>query len=93
MLQSFEEYDDPNAKDCTGRIGSFGGFFIDTDNKLKDVYESDKFKVWCDKHGRKINELPLEFVIGYVDKFSDMPISYKSKTLDKLNFMVPSSIG
>ena len=93
VLQSFEENDDPNAKDCTGRIGSFGGFFIDTDNKLKDVYESDKFKVWCNKHGRKIKELPLEFVIGHVKKFSDEPTSYKDKILDKLNFMVPSSIG
>ena len=94
VLQSFEENDDPTAEDCTGRIGSFGGFFIDTDKKLKDVYTSDKFKDWCTGHGKNVTELPLEFVIGYVEQFSDEPTSYKNKTLDKLNFkMVPSSIG
>ena len=93
VLQSFEENDDPNEKDCTGRIGSFGGFFIDTDNKLKDVYLSDKFNIWCNSHGMTVNELPLEFVIGHVKNFSDKPKSYKDKILDKLNFKVPSSIG
>ena len=94
VLQSFEENDDPNQKDCTGRIGSFGGFFIDTDKKLKDIYESKKFKDWCIRHGKQVNEWPLEFVIGHVEQFSDKPITFKNKILDKLNFeMVPSSIG
>lgn len=93
VLQSFEENDDPNAKDCTGRIGSFGGFFIDTNNRLKDVYQSDKFKDWCTSHGKEAKQLPLEFVIGYVESFSDWPMNYKSKTLDRFDFKVPSSIG
>lgn len=94
VLQSFEEHDDPNADDCTGRAGSFGGFFIDTNDKLKEVYQSNKFVDWCRSHGKEVTEMPLEFVIGYVDQFSDEPNSYKSKTLAKLDFeTVPSSIG
>ena len=86
VLQSFEENDDPNAKDCTGRQGSFGGFFIDTNNKLKELYQTDKFISWCKGHGKRPNELPLEFVIGNVEQFSDEPENYKHKTLAKLNF-------
>jgi|TARA_R110000822_G_scaffold119224_3_gene252139 hypothetical protein len=94
VLQSFEENDNPNAKDCTGRAGSFGGFFIDTNNKLKEVYQSNKFIEWCKRHGKEVNQMPLEFVIGCVNEFSDAPDSYKSKTLAKLDFeTVPSSIG
>jgi len=94
VLQSFEENDDPNAKDCTGRAGSFGGFFIDTNNKLKEVYQSNKFIEWGKRHGKEVNQMPVEFVIGCVDEFSDTPDSYKSKTLAKLDFeTVPSSIG
>ena len=93
VLQAFEENDDPNANDCTGRLGSFGGFFIDTNNKLKELYSSDKFIDWCRQHGKLPHELPLEFVIGKVQQFSDEPGEYKNKTLVKLNFEVPSSIG
>ena len=93
VLQAFEEDDDPNAKDCTGRLGSFGGFFIDINNKLKELYESDKFIGWCKQHGKLPRELPLEFVIGEVKNFSDEPTVYKHKTLATLNFEVPSSIG
>ena len=86
VLQSFEENDDPNAKDCTGRKGSFGGFFIDTNNKLKELYQTKKFHSWCKTHGRLPGELPLEFVIGNVEHFSDEPKNYNNKILDKLNF-------
>ena len=86
VLQAFEENDDPNAKDCTGRLGSFGGFFIDTNNNLKKLYKSDKFRNWCNRHGRQLDKLPLEFVIGYVEQFSDTPESYQSKQLAKLTF-------
>jgi len=88
VLQAFQENDDPNAKDCTGRLGSFGGFFIDTNKKLKELYQSDKFINWCGQHGKLPHELPLEFVIGYVQQFSDEPGAYKNKTLEKLNFEV-----
>lgn len=86
VLQAFEENDNPNAKDCTGRLGSFGGFFIDTNNNLKKLYQSDKFRNWCNRHGRQLDKLPLEFVIGYVEQFSDTPESYQSKQLAKLTF-------
>ncbi len=94
VLQAYEENDDPNAKDCTGRAGSFGGFFIDTNKKLKNFYQSNKFDDWCKGHGKDTKEWPLEFVIGNVEQFSDKPEQYKNKTLAKLNFVtVPSSIG
>ena len=94
VLQAYEENDDPNAKDCTGRIGSFGGFFIDTNKKLKNFYQSNKFNDWCKSHGKEPEQWPLEFVIGNVEQFSDEPEQYKNKTLAKLNFdTVPSSIG
>jgi hypothetical protein len=86
VLQAYEENDDPNAKDCTGRLGSFGGFFIDTNRKLKDFYQSNKFNDWCKSHGRDTKEWPLEFVIGNVEHFSDSPKQYRTKTLAKLNF-------
>ena len=62
-------------------------------SKLKELYESDKFIGWCKQHGKLPRELPLEFVIGEVKNFSDEPTVYKHKTLAKLNFEVPSSIG
>lgn len=88
VLQAFEENDDPNQKDCTGRLGSFGGFFIDTDNKLKELYSSDQFTNWCRQHGRLPRELPLEFVIGNVQQFSDEPNKFKHKTLENFDFEV-----
>ena len=64
-----------------------------TDKKTRQV-KSKKFKDWCIRHGKQVNEWPLEFVIGHVEQFSDKPITFKNKILDKLNFeMVPSSIG
>jgi hypothetical protein len=89
VLQAFVEDDDPNARDCTGRLGSFGGFFIDTNKKLKELYESDRFTKWCRRHGKQPREFPLEFVIGKVQQFSDEPGEYKNKILAGLNFEVP----
>ena len=94
VLQSYEENDDPNASDCTGRDGSFGGFFIDTDQKLKTLYQSESFIQWANSHGKKVSDLPLEFVIGYADDFSDDPATYQTKVLEDMEFnVVPSSIG
>jgi len=94
VLQSFQENDDPTAVDCTGRLGSFGGFFIDVNKNLKQVYQSESFVSWCSKHGKAVRDMPLEFVIGKVDKFSDEPDNYVNKDLLKLTFdPVPSSIG
>jgi hypothetical protein len=66
VLQSFYENDDPNAHDCTGRMGSYGGFEIEIDNTRKKIYRSDQFTQWAALHGRDIQSMPLEFPIGYV---------------------------
>jgi len=63
-LQSFLEHDDPRCKDCTGRSGSYGNFYIDlTDNRSK-LYNSLKFKSWLSKYN--IENPPLEFPIGSI---------------------------
>jgi hypothetical protein len=72
VLQSFLEDDDLNAKDCTGRLGSFGGFFIDLNDNRKKIYQSKQFKNWIDKHQRDFTSLPLEFPIGYVKNYQDV---------------------
>lgn len=66
VLQSFMEDDDPCAKDCTGRLGSFGGFVIETDDNRLKIYKSDKFTDWYKRHGLTVDDLPLEFPIGYI---------------------------
>ena len=66
VLQSFYDNDDPNAEDCTGRLGSFGGFEIELDSTKKQIYLSDQFTRWAASHGRTVESLPLEFPIGYI---------------------------
>lgn len=66
VLQSFYENDDPNAHDCTGRLGSYGGFEIELDQNKKQIYQSDQFIQWAASHGRTVESLPLEFPIGYI---------------------------
>jgi hypothetical protein len=63
-LQSFLEHDDPTCKDCTGRIGSFGNFFIDLNTNRNKIYNSAEFKNWLSKYN--IKNPPLEFPIGQV---------------------------
>lgn len=72
VLQSFYDDDDLNAKDCTGRLGSYGGFFIDLNDNRKKIYRSQQFKTWVEKHNRSIDSLPLEFPIGYVINYTDV---------------------
>jgi hypothetical protein len=66
VLKSFCENDDPNALDCTGRLGSFGSFEIELDDNRKKFYRSDKFIQWAASYGRTTESLPLEFPIGYL---------------------------
>jgi hypothetical protein len=72
VLQSFLEDDDLNAKDCTGRLGSYGGFYIDLNSNRKKIYQSSQFKNWIEKHNRSVDNLPLEFPIGYVKNYQDI---------------------
>ena len=66
------EDDDLNAKDCTGRLGSYGGFYIDLDDNRKKIYRSEQFNNYLRKHGRSLNNTPLEFPIGYVRNYNEI---------------------
>lgn len=75
-LQSFLEHDDPTCKDCTGRLGSFGNFFIDLTKNRAKIYNSTEFKNWLSKYN--IKNPPLEFPIGSV-------IDHNIDSLDQLH--------
>jgi hypothetical protein len=66
MLQSFYEEDDPTEFDCTGRMMSLGGFYIDVDGNRQRIYRSDKFRSWLKRHKIYGQPQPLEFQIGHV---------------------------
>ena len=88
VLQSFEEHDDPWEKDCSGRLGSFGGFGIELDKKTKKIYESQKFIDWCLKYKCDYKKLPLEFPIGYVSFFTDYNLfAFYSKKFLNIDFL------
>jgi hypothetical protein len=71
VMQSFAEDDDFTAKDCTGRLGSYGGFCIDLTDHRKQIYQSEPFKKWLTKHFF-VWGVPLEFPIGYVKNYQDV---------------------
>lgn len=66
VLQSFLDEDDPSARDCTGRKGSYGSFCIDFTNIRKELYTSNKFSEWISYHNLDPAKVPFEFPIGYV---------------------------
>jgi hypothetical protein len=67
FYQSFAEHDDPTQSDCTGRLGSFGGFNLDVQPyNRKNLYLSEKFTDWCSRHSLLLSTLPLEFPLGYI---------------------------
>ena len=65
-LRAFIDNDDPTELDVTGRYGSYGGFFIDTNDDRKTIYESQEFKNWLDLYNLKKEDLPLEWPLGQV---------------------------
>jgi len=65
-LRAFIDNDDPTKLDVTGRYGSYGGFFIDTNNDRKTIYESQEFNDWLDQYNLKKENLPLEWPLGQV---------------------------
>lgn len=66
FLQSFIEDDDPTARDCTGRLGSFGAFLILSNNKRSQLYNTEEFRDWATGHGLKVEDMHLEAQIGNV---------------------------
>lgn len=66
VLESFVTDDDPMAKDCTGRLGSHGGFVIDTNTSRQEVYESSAFQSWAESYNVSPDQIPYEFPIGHV---------------------------
>jgi hypothetical protein len=65
-LRAFIDNDDPTKLDVSGRYGSYGGFFIDTNNDRKTIYESQEFKNWLAQYDLKKEDLPLEWPLGQV---------------------------
>ena len=66
VLQSFSDDDDPGAADCTGRLGSHGGFSMDLYYRRQHIYQSSNFKDWVNTFNLDPASLPYEFPIGYV---------------------------
>ncbi len=88
VLQSFIENDDPTQDDCTGRLGSFGGFFIDLNDNRKKIYKSTQFKDWIKSYN--MTNIPYEFPIGYVesDQFKEFSLRYKDSFIfDRVEFI------
>jgi hypothetical protein len=71
VMQSFVEDDDFTARDCTGRLGSYGGFWIDLTDNRKKIYQSDVFDHWLAKHFF-VWGIPFEFPIGHVKNYPDV---------------------
>ena len=82
VLQSFMEDDDPCAKDCTGRLGSLGGFVIETDDNRLKIYKSNKFIDWCKRHELTVDDLPLEFPIGFIADSNVVDLSNVDRLLE-----------
>jgi hypothetical protein len=89
ILQSFVENDDPSAADCTGRMGSHGGFTIVDNPRLQQIYQSPEFKDWANSFNLDINSLPYEFPIGYVvsstvevDNIPNYPFTNSIKSIE-----------
>lgn len=77
ILQSFYDDDDPTQLDCTGRLGSFGGFIISLNNDRKQIYQSQIFLDWLARYNLDPLNQPYEYPIGYV----------KNKSTELKNFL------
>ena len=86
FLQSFCDDDDPTCKDCTGRHGSFGGFFITTDTNRRSIYTSKPFRKWCKKYDIDQTSIPYEFVLGFVKEKSRPLANLEIKSEIKITF-------
>lgn len=75
VLRSYYDNDDPSEIDCTGRLGSYGGFTFDVNRNRRKLYSSDHFKNWITEHGLDPDYLPLELPIGEIVE-STKPLKY-----------------
>lgn len=66
IFRSFYDGDIPKKLDCTGRKGSFGGFFIDLNFNRKQLYRSKEFTDWLKKWNLDPTLVEYEFPIGKV---------------------------
>jgi len=82
VLRSFYDEDDPTQFDCTGRLGSSGGFTIDIDHARRKIYSSDQFASWCKRFGTTPSDLPLEFPIGTIIKSTSNILQLFESALD-----------
>lgn len=87
MLQSFYEEDDPTEFDCTGRMMSLGGFYVDLDGTRQRIYRSDKFRTWLKKYKIYGQLQPLEFQIGHVIASSIDLVKFKRPRLISVEFI------
>lgn len=85
LLQSFMEHDDPRAKDCTGRLGSFGGFIVDIDHNRRNLYRSERFQSWLAYHNINVDQAALEYPIGWVDDIVPWQQLYQNPRQTSLN--------
>ena len=60
---------------------------VDTDQKLKKIYQSELFRNWCNTHRVTPDKLPLEFLIGQVQEHSDDMTSYIHKNFEGIEFI------
>jgi hypothetical protein len=67
FLQSFFDNDYPRELDCTGRLGSFGGFCIDVNENRKKIYQHPEFIKWLKTYNIDPQTVPYEFAIGQVE--------------------------
>jgi hypothetical protein len=71
IFQSFYDDDDPTCKDCTGRLGSHGGFIIDNNFNRKQLYKTLEFTQWLNRYQLNAETVPYEFPIGTVSSSSN----------------------
>ena len=84
-IVSYRDNDNPTLPDCTGRFMTDGSFQIYPNRALHEVYESDGFKSWLDKHKMNIDEVPLEMAIGHVVEASIPLESFLQCDLDLIS--------
>jgi hypothetical protein len=87
VLQAFYEHDDPTADDCTGRLGSFGGFVVDLTDNRRRLYQSAEFQTWLKQYNLDTTQVPYEFPIGTIVSASQTLIDFRQTKFIKLEWV------
>lgn len=87
VLQAFYEHDDPTADDCTGRLGSFGGFVIDLTDNRRRLYQCAEFQSWLKQYNLDTTQVPYEFPIGTIVSASQALIDFRQTKFIKLEWV------